>query len=136
MSTFEQQDLADELPAPGSYASTIRSALVRRSQGGNRMVQVVHGLEGILGGLDHVCEYFVLEGASPRGLALARRRLVGLYRACGLEPQPGDDIVPTDLVGRRLEVRIEHEPWQEQMRLRVVAHRRLGGDAGPGPIPF
>jgi len=33
-----------------------------------------------------VAEYFVLEGASPRELAFAKRRLVGLYR---LDPREG-----------------------------------------------
>ena len=128
-SRFEQQDLADELPSPGVYASTVRTARVCRSHGGSRLVQVVYALLGILSGLDRVSEYFVLEGASPRGLALARRRLVELYRACGLDPRPGDEIDPGGLVGSRLEIRIQHEPWQGQMKMRVLAHRRLASSA-------
>jgi len=122
---FEEADLHDELPAPGYYPSTITTARLRRSAGGNRMVHVVFALDGAAPGRDRVAEYFVLEGASGRGLALARRRLVELYRASGLEPRPGDEIAPDDLVGTRVEVKLEHETWQGETRLRVVGHRRL-----------
>jgi hypothetical protein len=121
---FEAADINDELPAPGYYAGTITTARLRRSAGGNRMVHVVFALDGVAAGHDRVAEYFVLEGASGRGLALARRRLVELYRACGLDPRPGDEIAPDDLVGARVEVKLEHETWQGEMRLRVAGHRR------------
>jgi hypothetical protein len=49
----------------------------------------------------------VFEGASERGAAMARRRLVEVYRACGLDPQPGDSISPSHLVGSRILVRVE-----------------------------
>ena len=122
---FEETDLHDPLPDPGWYASTGTGARFRRSATGNRMVLVVHALDGVPTGHDRVAEYFVLEGASPRGLHVSRRRLVDLYRACGLAPRPGDDIAPEQLVGARLEVKVEHAEWQGEIRLRVVAHRPL-----------
>ena len=128
---FEASELADSPPAPGNYTATIASARLRRSQGGNRMVQVVHALDGVAPGHDRVTEYFVLEGASPRGLALARRRLVELYRACGLDPREGEEITPTELVEARLEVKVEHETFRGEVRLRVVAHRVLGAARSP-----
>ncbi len=135
---FEEADVRDELPAPGFYASAITTARLRRSASGNRMVHVVFALDGVVPGHDRVAEYFVLEGASGRGLALARRRLVELYRACGLEPRPGDEIAPEDLVGVRVEVKLEHETWQGELRLRVVGHRRLaaGADRVDESVPF
>lgn len=132
---FESTDVADELPEPGYYTSTVASARLRRSQSGNRMIAVVHAIEGVTAGRDRVAEYFVLEGASPRGLAMSRRRLVALYRACGLEPREGDEITPEALVGARLDVRIEHETFDGERRLRVVAHRKLG-TSSPSDVPF
>ena len=131
---FEASDLTDDLIEPGSYASTITTARLRRSQSGNRMVHVVHALEGISAGRDRVAEYFVLEGVSPRGLAMARRRLVALYRAAGLCPRDGDAILPEDLVGTRLEVQVDHDEWQGEKRLRVTGHRSLMTDNSK--VPF
>ena len=133
---FEETDLHDEPPDPGFYPSSITTARLRRSASGNRMVHVVFALDGVAPGHDRVAEYFVLEGASSRGLALARRRLVELYRVCGREPRPGDEIEPADLVGARVEVKVEHETWQGETRLRVVGHRRLVADAGADSVPF
>lgn len=132
---FDRADVSDELPPPGFYPSTITAARLRRSQSGNRMVHVLHALDGVPPGRDCVAEYFLLEGASPRGLALAKRRLVGLYRAAGLDPRAGDAIAPEDLRGARLEVEVDHDQWQGERRLRVVGHRPLGAGM-PGTAPF
>lgn len=130
---FEESDLSDALPAPGVYAGTVTTARLRRSSSGNRMVHVVHTLDGVAAGHDRVAEYFVLEGASARGLQVARRRLVDLYRACGHEPEAGEEISPEDLLGARLEVKVEHETWRGEIRLRVVGHRPLTPDTA---VPF
>jgi hypothetical protein len=127
---FEATDFADELPTPGVYESEIVSARWRRSERGNDMIQVVHALAGAPPGNDHVSEYFVIAGSSPRGRALSRRRLVELYRACGLEPAAGDGIETADLLGARLEVRVEHETYEGRPRLRVAGHRRPGTARG------
>ena len=65
----------------------------------------------------------VLEGTSERGVITARRRLVQLYRACGLEPREGEEIRPRDLCQARLSVKVEHDEWNAQRRLRAVAYR-------------
>jgi hypothetical protein len=133
---FETTDLQDQLPEPGYYKSTISTARFRTSQSGNRMIQVVYAVSGVAAGHDRVAEYFVVDAASHRGRVMARRRLVELYRACGLEPRDGDEIAPVDLVDAVLEIKIEHDQWQGQTRLRVVAHRRAGAVSPDGSAPF
>ena len=120
---FDPTDLEGAAPAPGHYAVTISGARWRRSESGHRMLQVVYALGGVAPAYGCLAEYFVLEGATARGAAMARRRLVEVYRACGLDPQPGEAIVPGHLVGGRLQVRIEHDEWNGRLRLRVVGHR-------------
>jgi hypothetical protein len=123
---FEDElDVRNGIPAPGYYRSRISTARFRHSAAGNRMVQVVYALGDVAAGHDRVAEYFVLDAPSPRGRIMARMRLVDLYRACGLCPQKGDAIDPADLVDAELEVKLEHDHWDGQTRLRVVAHRRL-----------
>ena len=133
---FEQPDLADDLPAPGVYPCTVAAAQLSRSGGGNRMVRVVYQLDAVPVGRERVTEYFVLEGCSERGVAWARRRLVQLYRACGLQPQPGDPISLASLAGAELQVQVEHERWQGRDRLRVVDHRPSEELSEDDRVPF
>ncbi|MBI4705096.1 MAG: hypothetical protein HY744_28650 [Deltaproteobacteria bacterium] len=121
---FESTDLCNELPAPGYYPGTISSARWRRSESGHRMLQLLYALRTVAPAYGCVAEYFVLEGATERGAAMARRRLAEVYRACGLDPQPGDTISPAGLVGGRVLVRIEHDEYNGRPRLRVAGHRR------------
>jgi hypothetical protein len=102
------------------------------------MLQVVHRLDGVRSADQMVTDYFVLEGqrASPFAISLARRRLVQLYRACGLQPKEGDEIAPGELLQARLEVRVEHEEWRGQSRLRVVAYRSLEALDSHEQAPF
>ena len=127
---FDTTDFSNELPAPGYYPGTISSARWRKSEGGHRMVQVVYALSGVGHAWGCIAEYFVLEGVTDRGAAMARRRLVEVYRACGLEPQPGEAIRPEHLVGGRLLVRVEHDEWNGRPRLRVVGHRPADPERG------
>ncbi len=120
---FQQNELSHKLPDPGYYHSDIKSAGFRNSTSGNRMLQLLHRLDGVGPAHELVADYFVLEGGSPQGLLMARRRLVQLYRACGLEPKQGDEIAPKDLVEARVQVRVAHDEWENQPRLRVVAYR-------------
>ena len=120
---FEHEDLSEELPAPGFYCSSITSAQFRRSASGNRMLQVVLCLEGVSPAYARVADYFVLEGATPSGVLMGRRRLVHLYRAIGLDPKQGEEIAPADLVEARVQVRVEHDEWESQPRLRIVGYR-------------
>lgn len=132
---FLDSDLSDEVPIPGIYVSTIATARMRSSQSGNAMVHIVHTIEGVPPAHDRVSEYFVLEGASTRGLAVSRRRLVELFRACGLTPRPSEEIAPARLQGARLRVKVEHEEWKSELHLRVVAHLPLT-DKPEEPAPF
>jgi hypothetical protein len=129
---FDANDLRNDLPAPGYYTSTVVTARHRTSAAGNPMIQVVYELEDVAAGHARVSEYFAL-GGSERGQAMARRKLAQLYRACGLAPKGGDTIDPADLLGARLEVRVEHDQWQGERRLRVTSHRSL---EAPGRMSF
>jgi len=120
---FHVSDLVEDLPHPGFYHSTILSAELRRSQRGSHMVRVVHALDGVPVAHDRVWDYFVLSGASPRGVAMARRRLVQLHRACGFSPREDEPISLAKLEGARVEVKVEHTTFEGERRLRVVAYR-------------
>jgi hypothetical protein len=126
---FESTDFADDLPRPGFYPALVDVARHRRSARGNDMIQVVYALDGGACGR-RVSEYFVLSG-SPRGCAVARRRLLQLFHACGLTPKAGDEVSPADLFGQRLEVRVAHEEWDGSACLRVTGYRRLDVDRAP-----
>lgn len=127
---FEASDFASTLPEPGFYPATIEVARYRRSANGNDMIEIVFALEGDARG-HRTREYFVLVGSS-RGCAIARRRLLELFRACGLEPKAGDEVSPADLFGHRLEVRVAHDEWEGRPCLRPTGYRRLD----PARTPF
>jgi hypothetical protein len=129
---FEPDDFAADLPSPGFYPATVGEARYSRSSQGNDMIRVVYDLEGVPRGHERVTEYFVIAGGSPRGCAVARRRLLQLFLACGLEPTAGTEISPADLFGHRLEVRVGHDEWDGRPRLRVTGYRRLD----PARTPF
>ena len=119
---FHPEDLCQILPAPGYYSATVTNAGFRHSVRGNRMLHVVHSLQGVSAAYQCLADYFVLEGVSPQGLFLARRRLVELYRACGFLPEEGQEIRPSHLLEARLEVKVEHEFWNSRPRLRIVGY--------------
>jgi hypothetical protein len=87
------------------------------------MVYLVLALDGLSAPFGQVSDYFVLEGATPRGIACSRRRLVELFHACGLSPRAGDEIRPGDLLKLKVEVKIAHEVWKGSTRMQVVAYR-------------
>ena len=124
---FQFEDFYDQLPDPGFYPSSIKSARFQRSANKNHMLQVVHTLEGVEPAYQQVADYFVLEGerVSPAGIFLARRRLVQLYLACRIFNKEGDEIAPAQLLNARLQVQVEHEEWLGRPQLRVVAYRPL-----------
>lgn len=128
---FLDSDLSAELPTPGIYPGTVTTARVRSSQSGNAMVHVVYALEGLPAAYDRVSEYFVLEGASARGLALSRKRLVELFRACGFVPRAGEDIDAAKLLGAHLRVKVDREEWRGELRLRIVGHFSLTPETPP-----
>jgi len=132
---FHAEDLTQILPAPGCYAATITGARFRSSSRGNRMLQLALRLEGVPPAFQCLADYFVLEGASSLGLSVARRRLVQLYHACGFHPEEGDEVLPSNLVDLRLEVKVDHVEWEEQMRLRILAYRPAWPAVLDGPSP-
>jgi len=137
-SFFKLNDLVDELPEPGFYLGCIEGARFRQSANRNRMLQVVHTLEEVGSAYQRVCDYFVLEGehVSSSGIFFARRRLVELFRACGIFPAEGDEIMPADLLNARVEVRVDHEQWEGRPRLRVAGYRAMRSFDSEEKIPF
>jgi hypothetical protein len=135
---FEFEDLFDELPVPGYYTACITDARFRRSANGNRMLHVLYDLQGVGPAHQLVADYFVVDGerVTPTGIFLARRRLLQLYRACGIFPKQGQEIVPKKLLQARLQVRVEHQQWKGQPRLRVAGYRPLESLDPHDPIPF
>jgi len=133
---FELADLGTELPAPGIYDATVVDARLRQSARGHRMVTVTFGLDGVPPGRERVADYFVLEGTSARGVAVARWRLVALYRACGLEPVGGEEIRPAVLVGARLTVTLEYQHRDGRTWVRVVAYYAPGAAPLLDEVPF
>lgn len=119
---FADEDFDGALPPEGSYAAVIERARFYTSRQGNTTLQVKCGIEGFDA---DIADYFVLSGASERGRAVSRRRLIELYRACGFHPQPGDSIRPDDLSGCRIEVEIGHETYEGRQRLRILGYRAL-----------
>jgi hypothetical protein len=132
---FEPDDVDEELLPPGFYASTVTRARLRTSAMGNRMIHVLHAIDGVAQGRDRLADYFVLEGAAPHVLALTRRRLVQLYRAVGIEPHVGASIDPSDLVDTKLDIRLEHDRFRGAPRLRVVEYRPRAAHSDGDP-PF
>jgi hypothetical protein len=128
-------DFLGGLLPPGTYRGSVASARLRQSSAGNEMVEVVCRLDEVPTGQEKVTDYFVLEGASPRGLAVARWRLVELYRACGLTPHGGEEICPEDLVGAPVGVRLDHQERDGQVRVRVVGYRELSASPQDN-VPF
>jgi hypothetical protein len=133
---FSLSDLVALPPTPGCYAATISAAGLRRSARGHRMVAVTFTLAGARPGRDRVVEYFVLEGASPRGLQIARWRLVALCRACGLQPRDGEEIRPGALLGARVTVTLELEERAGRTWARVAAYQPQPAPAPDDDVPF
>jgi hypothetical protein len=116
---------SEALPDEGDYRAFVRSVREYTSERGNTTIQVVYELTGVDPGWDRVSEYFVIDSMSSRAVAISQRRLLSLCRACGLSPRPGQDVDLGQLVGLGLEVRLGHETYERQRRLRVLAHRPL-----------
>ncbi len=122
---FCPSEPGEELPGPGYYLGTIVAARCRRSARGNRMLQVNSELDEVGESYAKVADYFVLEGVSRRGAATAQRRLTELCRAAGLDTRTGE-VVVEELVGARLQVKVAHDQYGHQPRLKVVGYRELG----------
>lgn len=133
---FSLEDLSRILPTPGYYGCTITHAGFRHSARGNRMLHVLFRLEGVSPAFQRLADYFVLEGASSQGIAVARRRLVQLYHACGFHPEEGQEILPCQLIDSRLQVKVDQVEWENQSRLRILAYRSSWSPAPGGQLPY
>lgn len=121
---FQLHDFTEALPDEGFHLGVVRSARPRTSQRGNATIQVVYQLRDVDPTCDRVTEWFVVAGASPQAVHVGRRRLLALCRACGIDPQEGDELDLADLVGREVQLRLGHETWQGRPRVRVLGHRQ------------
>jgi hypothetical protein len=133
---FDTSDLVDTPPAPGTYGGTITTARVCRSARGHRMVVVGLTLDGLRPGRGRIVDYFVLEGVTPRGLQVARWRLVALCRACGLQPRDGEEIRPGALLGARVTVTLALEERAGRTWARVAAYQPRPAPASDDDVPF
>jgi len=129
--TLSPYDLSRTPPVPGHYSCTITHSCFRFSSRGNRMLLVLFHLHAVSPAFQRLADYFVLEGASPNGIAVARRRLLQLYRACGFHPEDGDEILPCQLIDSRLQLKVDQVEWENQIRLRILAYRPDAGDQLP-----
>lgn len=120
---FDDSDIDAVIPEEGDYRAFVHSVRQRTSQQGNSTIQVVYEVLDVDPAWDRVSEYFVIAGSNRRALAISRRRLHSLCRACGLDPGEGDEVNLAHLVGIEIEVRIGHEIYDRRQRLRVLAHR-------------
>ena len=112
------------IPNEGDYAAFVHSVKQRTSERGNATIQVVYEVLDVDPAWDRVSEYFVVSSPNSRALAISRRRLLSLCRACGLSPREGDEVNLAQLVGVGLEIRLGHESFEQAKRLRVLGHRR------------
>lgn len=119
---FEEPDVGGP-PAPGWYAGTITTACWRSSARNNRMVYLVVTLDSVAPPYDHISDYFVLEGVTPRGIACSRRRLVSVFHAGGLTPRAGEEIQPAVLESVIVEIKLTHEQWKGKVRLQITGYR-------------
>lgn len=120
---FDAAELRSKLPTSGWYPAWVHDTRWRRSASGNRMLQVVYAVAEVPEAKRRLAEYFVLEGTTAFGLSRARRRLVELFCAAGLEPQAGHELSASKLRGVVIDIELEHDTWRGQPRLTVVGHR-------------
>ena len=121
--TFSFSDLSPAIPSPGLYSATVAQAAFRTSRNGNRMLAVLLRLEGVSPAFQRLSDYFVLEGASSQGIAVARRRLLQLYLACGFHPEEDQEVLPSQLIDARVQVKVDQVDWENQSRLRALSYR-------------
>jgi hypothetical protein len=98
------------------------------------MLMVVFTLEGVSEEYQQVADYFLTGKASARAIAIAHRRLGQLCRAAGFDDREDDYMTADDMLQARVEVKVVHDEYNGEPRLKIVAYRALG-QAEPR-IPF
>jgi hypothetical protein len=124
--SFSLSEFPPLIPSPGFYEATLSHAAFRTSHLGNRMLAVLLRLHDLPPAFQCVADYFVLEGASSHGIAVARRRLLQLYLSCGFHPEEDQEIFPSQLIDAHLQVKVDQVDWENQTRLRVLSYRSYG----------
>ena len=122
---FQNGDFIDPIPDEGFHEAIIHSVRCRTSENRNPLVQVTYQLPDVAPDRDRLVDHFIIAGNNVRAIAVGRRRLLALCRACGVEPKEGEDLSLQELLGARLEVRIGHDTYQGSARARVLAYRPL-----------
>lgn len=120
---FETRDFVDQLPEEGFHPAVVFAVRCRVSENDNPLVQVTYQLLDAPPDRDRLVDHFIITGANARAVSVGRRRLITLCRACGVEPQEGEDLSLQALVGAELEIRIAHDTYQGTPRARVRAYR-------------
>jgi len=119
---FDHREIDDLIPDEGDYSAFVYSVRERTSERGNTTIQVVYDVLEVDPAWDRVSEYFVVSCPNRRAVAISQRRLLSLCRACGLNPQDGDQVNLAHLVGVKLGIRLGHEMFEQRKRLRVLGH--------------
>lgn len=120
---FNQDELFDEIAPAGTYLARITAAREATSRHGNPMVTVWLRLVDKRGAGRSVADYFVTAGVRPSALAVARRRLLALCRACGLDPQPDVELDLEQLLDRGVQVDVDVTPGERGPRNVALRYR-------------
>jgi hypothetical protein len=120
---FETSDFVDPLPEEGFHPAIVYAVRCRVSENKNPVVQVTYQLPEAPLDRDRLVDHFIVAGGNARAIAVGRRRLLTLIRACGIDPKEGESLSLQGLVGSRLTIRIAHEDYQGSPRARVRAYR-------------
>jgi hypothetical protein len=122
---FTNEDFVEPLPSKGAHEATILNVRCRTSESGNPLIQVTFQLLDEEPPKDRVVDHFIVAGATPRAVAIGRQRLLSMCRACGVEPTENENLALDDLLGRALEVRLDHDTYLGSKRARVRGYRSL-----------
>jgi hypothetical protein len=120
---FDNRDFVDPLPDEGFHPAVVCDVRCRVSENHNPVVQVTYQLGDTPPDRDRLVDHFIVSGGNLRAIAVGRRRLLSLCRACGIEPQEGEELSLQALLGAALEVRVVHDTYQDSRRARVRAYR-------------
>ena len=120
---FENRDFVEPLPEEGFHPAVVYDVRCRISENHNPVVQVTYQLGDAPPDRDRLADHFIITGGNLRAIAVGRRRLLTLLRACGIEPQEGEELSLQALVGSPLEIRVVHDTYQGTQRARVRSYR-------------
>lgn len=128
---FTAEDLNCQVP-PGTYVARIVDAIEKKSRKSNPMVEVQIEIQhGDCTG-EVLKDHFVTGGESRRAVQIGKRRLVRLFRICGVDVKPGRDANLSDLIGSHLAVEVIEDSYRNMPVPRVRFYRQIQpGDPDP-----